>query len=59
MVAIYELLFFLLTSIPMVGDKDKKQRAMRNPATVKPIYIVALIAWLYFIFCVSVLYNQA
>lgn len=59
MLAIYELLFFLLTSIPAVGDQDRKQRAIRKSGKMKPIYIVALVAWLSFVCCVSILYNQS
>jgi hypothetical protein len=56
MLAIYELLFFLVTSVAMGSDKGKKQ-IVKKPVIFKPVYVVALVAWVCFILWLSYLYN--
>jgi hypothetical protein len=58
MAAIYELLFFLVTSIAMGPDKERKRQVTKKSTAVKPAYVLALVAWVCFVLWMSYLYNN-
>jgi hypothetical protein len=58
MQVVYEFLFFLISTIALGPDKERKRRVTRNSTAIKPAYVLAAVAWICFVLWMSYLYNN-